>query len=519
MAQELRSINLNAPAFKGINTEDSPLSQDTAFADVADNAVIDKRGRIAARKGFEVKTADNTGLGGESVTAMKEFRDYLGNKKIFMSGNNKIFSADSGDYTVLTEETLNNGYTIADNNWKMVAFNEKMYFFQRGYEPLVYETGVTGLTPMSNTTNAAGAAKAYGNEALAAFGRLWVADFNANKSIVYWSDLLIGNDFDNGTSGSIDISKVWPDGYDEIVALAAHNNLLIVFGQHSIVVYQGAQSPSTMVLADTVSGVGCVDRDTVQYTGTDVIFLSYSGLRSFGRTIQQKSMPIQTLSNSITKDIISLIAGEGESYRSVYSPEQNFYLLTFTGQKTTYCFDVRGQTENGSYRVTRWPNSNYKAYERTDDGELFIGNTEGLCEYEGYTDNGESYLFNYVSPRLTFGDTSRTKLLKKIKPTIIGANESSVFLKWSYDFSDVFTKATLNIGTSQEPAYFSSGLNQEGTSFFNVAKFSSGINISRLNANTTGYGNVVTIGLEANINGSEFSVQEINVLALLGKIL
>ena len=27
MAQELRSINLVAPAFKGINTEDSPIAQ------------------------------------------------------------------------------------------------------------------------------------------------------------------------------------------------------------------------------------------------------------------------------------------------------------------------------------------------------------------------------------------------------------------------------------------------------------------------------------------------------------
>ena len=52
MAQQLQSINLVAPAFKGINTEDSPLAQDPSFAEIADNAVIDKRGRIAARKGY-----------------------------------------------------------------------------------------------------------------------------------------------------------------------------------------------------------------------------------------------------------------------------------------------------------------------------------------------------------------------------------------------------------------------------------------------------------------------------------
>ena len=40
MAQQLNSINLVAPAFKGINTEDSPLAQDPSFAEIADNAVI-----------------------------------------------------------------------------------------------------------------------------------------------------------------------------------------------------------------------------------------------------------------------------------------------------------------------------------------------------------------------------------------------------------------------------------------------------------------------------------------------
>jgi hypothetical protein len=522
MAQELRTINLNAPAFKGINTEDSPLAQDTAFADIADNAVIDKRGRIAARKGYDVFTADNTALGGNTITAIGEFKDDSGERKIFLAGNNKIWSADPDEVptlSTLTDETPA-GYSITDNNWKMVNFNDRMYLFQKGYEPLVYEAGtVNDLLPISQTTGAAGTLKAYGNEVLAAYGRLWVADFGADRSTVYWSDLLIANDFNGGTSGSIDVSKVWPDGYDEIVSLAAHNGLLIIFGNHSIVVYQGAQAPASMRLVDTVTGVGCVDRDTVQYTGTDVLFLSYSGLRSFGRTLQQESMPLQSLSASITRDIIDLLSAEVDSFRSVYSPEFNFYLLTFVGQNTTYCFDVRGQVENGAYRVTRWPSSVFTAYTRTDDGELLIGTTDGLSEYRGYTDNGESYRFNYVSPRLTFGDSSRVKLLKKIKPTIIGGNTTDVFLKWSYDFSDAFTRLTLPIETGAEPAYFSSGLNEPGTSFYGVNKYSSGVNISRLNTNATGYGTVVSIGLETDINGVEFSVQEINVLALLGKTL
>jgi hypothetical protein len=233
MAQPLQSINLVAPAFKGINTEDSPLQQDPSFAEIADNAVIDKRGRIATRKGHDVITTTKTVLGSGTIRAIKEFKDDAGNTKIFSVGNNKIISGT----TTLVDETPA-AYSITTDNWKMVNFNDKIYFFQRSYEPLVYDNAGGSVVKLSTVSGAAGVTSAiYGNEVLAAYGRLWAADFGADKSTIYWSDLLIGHDWSGGTSGSIDVSKVWPDGYDEIVALAAHNGLLIIFGKHSIVVY------------------------------------------------------------------------------------------------------------------------------------------------------------------------------------------------------------------------------------------------------------------------------------------
>lgn len=508
MAQPLQSINLVAPAFKGINTEDSPIGQDPSFADIADNAVIDKRGRIASRKGYNVITTNKTELGSATIRAVKEFRDDAGNSKVFSVGNNKILSGT----TTLANETPGS-YAITTDNWKMVNFNDKIYFFQRSYEPLVYDNAGGSVVKLSTVSGAAGVTSAiYGNEVLAAYGRLWTADFGADKSTVYWSDLLIGHNWSGGTSGSIDISKVWPDGYDEIVALAAHNSLLIIFGKHSIVVYQGAEAPATMILADTVAGVGCVDRDTVQYTGTDVLFLSHTGLKSFGRTIQEKSMPITSLSNTITKDIIDLLQNEIGFYRTVYSPEEGFYLLTFVNQDTTYCFDVRGTVESGAYRVTRWPGTGFTSYGRLEDGTLYIGNSNGISKYTGYTDNGEPYRFKYYSPGLTFGDPSRLKILKKLRPTIVGANSAIMFLKWAYDFGNFFQTAEFTVG-NQITAYFNE------SEFNSTAEFTGGDLTSRRGINATGGGGVITIGLEADIDGSGLSLQEINVLALMGKVI
>jgi len=513
MAQELKSINLVAPGFKGINTEDSPLSQDPSFAETADNAVIDKRGRIAARKGHSVTTTNKTELGSDNLSAIKEFRDANGNTKIFSVGNNKILSGT----TTLADETPGS-YTITADDWKMVNFNDSIYFFQRGYQPLIYNVTASGspggansnVVTLGSVNSAAGVASTmYGNEVLAAYGRLWTADFATDKSTVYWSDLLIGHDWSGGTSGSIDIAKVWPDGFDEIVALAAHNNLLIIFGKRSIVVYSGADAPATMALSDTISGVGCVGRDTVQYTGVDVIFLSQSGLKSFGRTIQEKSMPISSLSGTITTDIIQLVNEANEVYKSVYYPEANFYLLTFTNQNMTYCFDIRGTLENGSYRVTRWPGTGFTCYERKDSGDLLIGSAQGIGQYTGFQDNGSSYSFTYFSPELSFGDPSKLKFLKKIRPTIVGGSGLDVLLKWDYDFGSSYNTSIITL-KDQAKAEF-------GIDEYTVGQYSDGILTSKDAVNTNGSGGTLSIGMETSINGNELSIQEINVLALVGK--
>lgn len=505
MSEPLQSINLVAPAFKGINTEDSPLQQDPSFADVADNAVIDKRGRIAARKGNNVLTTDASLLGTDYVHHMHHFFDDAGNSKLFSTGNSKILSGT----TTLVDETPS-GYTVGNNNWKMVNFNNAAYFFQRGQEPLIY-TDTGGLETFGDYNGVATDVKYYCHEALAAFGRLWIVNNSSDTQTIYWSDLLIGTDFTGGSSGSINLSKAWPDGFDEVRALAAHNNFLIVFGNHSIIVFKDAQSPAIMSIADTVAGVGCDCRNSVQYTGTDVVFLSTSGLRSFQRTIQEKSMPIGDLSLNIKTEFLQAVEARTTPTCSVYSPENSFYLIVFPDQNTTYCFDLKGSLENGAYRVTRWPSVSFESFERNKDGTLYIGSSAGVGEYDGYSDNGSSYRFRYYSPGLTFGDPSKLKILKKIRPTIVGANSATVFVKWAYDLGTNFRTQEYTVG-SQTPAFYN-------IDEYDIGEFTGGELASRRPVNTTGDGTIITIGMESDINGFPLSLQEINVLVLIGKTL
>jgi hypothetical protein len=503
MSQELQTVNIVAPGFMGLNTEDSVLSLDSAFATIADNCVIDKYGRLAARKGYELLTTNATQLGSGFIQSIHQFRDSSGNQVIFSTGNNKILSGT----TTLTNATPAS-YTITANNWKMVNFNNHAYFFQRGYEPLVYSNALGAVTKISSHPSYSGTAP-QAHEVLAAYGRLWVADTSSNKSTVYWSDLLVGAAWAGGTSGSIDLTQVWPDGYDEVVALAAHNNLLIIFGKHSILVYQGADAPATMQLIDTVSGVGCISRDTVQYIGTDVLFMSPSGLRAFGRTIQEKSLPMNDLSKNIKTDIISIIQRETGVIRSLYSAENAFYLVYFPTSTSVFCFDVKGTLENGAYRVTRWPVDTFKTFERLTSGDVYVGTSLGIGKYSGHKDNLSPIVVKYFSPNLTFGAPSKLKILKKLKPTVVGTGTADVSFKWSYGFGGAFSSFSFSLSDYGANAFY-------GVSEYGIDNYTAGINYITPNINASGNGTSIVVSMEATVV-DYFSLQEFNILTLLGK--
>lgn len=506
MAQQLQSITITAPGFAGINTQDAPLSQEPTFAAVADNCVIDKEGRIAARKGYELLNGNDLLGSSDGVESMGEFVANDGDVTFFSAGNNKIFSGT----TTMVDETPA-GYTITDNNWKMVNFNDSMYFFQRGYEPLVYKASTDVFDPMSDHHHASGTPPE-GHVCLAAFGRLWVADFVDDKSTIYWSDLLNGLHWSGGSTGSIDLTNVWPTGYDVITAIAAHNGFLIIFGRNSILVYEGASSPANMTLTDTISNIGCVGRDAVVSTGRDLIFLDDSGVRSLSRTIQEKSAPIGDVSKNVNNDVKSLFAAETGNIKMHYSPRQAFVLLNFPELGVTYTFDTRFPLQDGSYRATTWSHMNPLCFTETSAEELYIGVLDGIAEYKGYEDNNTAYLLSYFSHPLSFGSTSNLKFLKKINLTTFDGAEATVVLNWAYDYSGAYTKQAYVLPKSNVGQYNISEFNTE-------AEYSSSIAlINRQKINASGQGTVVAVGVETTVEGKSIAIQELNIHALLGRI-
>ena len=507
MAQQRQVIYIGAPGFRGLNTQDSPVNQDPSFASIAENAIIDKFGRIGARKGINKVTSSLTALGSSIGTeSIKEFIALDGGKKIYSAGNNKIFSGT----TSLTDETPG-GYTISANNWKMVNFNDHMYFFQTGHAPLIYQDGGT-LETIASHSGASGTPP-NANEAIAGFGRIWAADVSGDRNTLFFSDTLDGTDWNSGTSGSLDVKTVWPTGFDEIVALATHNNFLVIFGKKSILLYSGASAPASMTLADSITNIGCIARDSVQNTGTDVIFLSDSGVRSLGRTIQEKSAPIGDISKNVRDELMSDVNTETLNIKSVFSPEEAFYLLFLPTTSKVYCFDMRGTLEDGSHRVTTWPNTKILCADRIDDGTLHFGSAKGIGKYSDFLDDATPYVMKYYTNPLSYGDASRLKMLKEIDFTVIGGQNTSVVVNWGYDYKEAYTKQTATLSDAKIAEY--------GVSEYNVAdsEYSASIIIDSAQIKATGTGKVATIGIDATIDGKSLSIQELKTEALIGKLI
>lgn len=502
MAQQLRNITIAAPGFAGINTQDSPISVGTEFCLIAENAVIDQFGRIAARKGYEVQTTDNTALGSAPLQGIFEFLDTDGSLTTVSTGNNKVFTGE----TTLTDITPV-GATITADNWKGVTFNGFLFLFQDSQDPIYYDGTTCDL--VENHANYSGTVPT-GNEVIASFGRLWAV--SPDKTTIYWSDLLNGFSWDTGSSGSINVNKVWSDQSDEIQALAAHNGYLIIFGKRQILVYKGPQDPATMELADTVNGVGCIARDSLQSTGQDLIFLADSGVRSFNRVIQEKSLPMRDISKNVRNDLMGLATIQALPIKSVYSEDNAFYLISFPTSNAIYCFDMRGQLQNGSHRTTLWTGITPRAFCTKRDGTVLFGDNNGISEYKGYNDNDNTYQFRYFSSYLDFGAQSNLKFLKKLNITIIGGQNTTATLNWGYDYTSAYTAETFN--------FVSANLAEYGIAEYNTseAEYNASVVIQEPRVNTSGSGTVVQIGLEAQINNAPFSIQKIDIHALLGRI-
>lgn len=511
--QALSPYVVTAPGFYGINTQDSPTNLESGFALIAQNCIIDQYGRIGSRKGWaKVNTSTHAGLGTSAIQSIGEHIDNDGTSTIIVAGNNKLFKISG---TSLVELTYGGGGvapTISASNWTHVSVNGYFILFQLGHEPLAFVPSVS-TTQYRRLSEVAGYSGTVQNAhvAIGAFGRCWNAVTTTDKVTIQFSDIKAPHKYTGGTSGTLDLTSVWPTGGDSIVALGAHNNRLFIFGKEHVLIYKDASTPATMSLEDAIAGIGAVGRDSVCETGTDIIFMSQTGVRSINRTIQEKSAPIRDISKNVRSDIMaSLLLDTADTIKAVWNQKEGFYLICFPNSQITYCFDAKQTLPDGSLRVTTWPNFVPSSMSTSLDGTLYLGQNGYVGVYSGYDDNGSSYRMSYYTPYVDFGNPISISMIKKIGVVVIGGFNQVLTTKWAYDYTGGYVSQNATIPINKV-AYYNIGE-------WGVNEYSSGTIINTLVSQASGSGKVAQIGIETDINGTSVSIQKLEVYAKNGKL-
>lgn len=530
MAGNLKVSSVKAPAFMGINTQESEVTLSEGYATQANNCIIDRYGRLGSRRGWVNITTNNADLlDTEEIGFIYEYKDVDGNIDFLCGGGGtKLFTG----YDVLVDKTVRNtadtgdvSYSITTDNWIVGSLGlgagstggAEAYLAQANHPILCYSKAATLNNVYRRLGDVGSVPTGYSTTDFdpdcitTAYGRLWAANTASNKFTVYYSRLLAGHHFSGVGSGVLDVSSVVGNN-DEIVALAGYNGNLIIFCKNNIIVYANADNPTQLSLVDTIQGVGCIARDSVQKCGEDLVFLSKSGLRSLRRTIQEKSMPMRELSMNIRDELIDMLQGiDYTAVKGIYYERDAFYLLLIPTLKRIICFDMRVQLENGASRPTYWTNMLFKCFATTEDNKLLFGSTGGIAKYFGYTDNGNSYRMTYFTSNSDVGLPSILKILKKAKMTLISDEAQDFVFKYSYNYSTDFTSRTIQKEYSQ-------GLSEYNMAEYNIGEYTGGIYVTQVSVLLGGHGDIIKFGIETQVNGAPVSIQRIDVYYKSGRL-
>jgi len=538
-------INLTAPALRGLNTEAEGSLLTPEWATVLTNCVFDSAGRASVRKGFISQTA--TPASGV-IMRVHEYVKANGTIETISSTDSDIFKTTSAPTTI--EGTLG----ITEGNIKFVNLNDKCIALGTGTSsnPSVY-TGAGNFTTVSVASGTAPT----GRIGTSAFGRLWVTDSDGHT--IRYSALLDETKWDAADGGgTIDMARVWPSGQDVVTGIEEFAGDLVIFGQHNTVIWtDGAGSdiginPLNIYISDTIPGIGCVSQFAIARAKGDLWFLSYSGMQSLNRAMQDKTTPTNNVSKNVQSATLAHLANESDKDNITleYSPTEDFVLCVFPQNNKVLCFDTRGMMEDGSFRATQWDSSVQTVKYFQNDQQLYgslTGTVGEIMKYIGFNDDGTSYDFAYQSGWLEFGEVNQyLKFVKRLTSFMFIAQDTNVVFNLFYDFNSNAKATTVTVSGESTAAEFGdspangavAGLTEgsEFTSDYTTdpgrtgigyivplastveSDFGGGVSLQTLSIPGKGGGQYIKVGCSLSTADGDFALQQINLYAKVGRI-
>ena len=309
--------------------------------------------------------------------------------------------------------------------------------------------------------------------------RLVVAGQSDSDSTVSYSTRLEPYNFTGSSAGSIDTGDV-------IVGIKVFRNTLVIFCKNSI--FELTNLDSTPILKSVTKNIGCVDGNTIQEIGGDLVFLAPDGLRTVAGTarigdveigsISRKILPLinDLLDNIANYTIGSMVIRERSQYRLFYYQSGQ----AASGQKGiigTFKFDSNGVP------AFEWSQTKGMEIKRctsalnTSNTEVQFGANESGYIYtldSGNNFDGSNINARFQTPDMDYGDNGLRKSLYAVKANLEpeGTN-CNLKLRIRYDFesTDVPQPGEFSIGCLSSAAVFATSLSVTNAGKFGTSTF------------------------------------------------
>jgi hypothetical protein len=485
----------------GLISNLSPLQQGTnavGSATILQNFESSKEGGYSKIKGFD-KFSTTAVPGSGPILALK----VISSGRIVVARQNAS-NVTEYYYGTGTTWTSMGARPLLGGKAKHVLYNldgdDKVIFVDSNNYPATYNTSGNTITAITGSTDVLGA------ENVAVFKD---TAFYAKGNNLYFTAPFTVDDFSaaNG-AGSINVAN-------EITGLAVFRDQLIVFTTDTIKRITG-NTAADFNVSPITDRIGCINGDTIQEVGGDIMYLAPDGIRLLSATDRIGDFGLDIASDPIAKDATTFL-GSTPNFCSVLMREKAQYRIfayieseQHEAAKGLIATKFVSQGASGISWSTTYGIKAFVADSRyTNTAEsIAFANTDG---YVYMLDTGSSFdglpiEAIYESPYMPLSDPQMRKSFYKMTLYAEPTGSMSLDLNVKYDFGTSTNTGVIQPSTqSIESTGTSVFIFGESTSVFNTATYGGELD-KVYNTNIIGSGKTIAIRIEDNSTNPTFTL-------------
>ena len=383
-------------------------------------------------------TVDSTSGFSSSGTIQinSEIFTYTGKTATTLTGVTRAASSTSAAAHAV-DDAVSESWTVRDTGrtsagkYRFERFNydgnDKIIVVDGANDPTVFNTSFTATDVTASSVE--------GAKYIASFREhMFYAGMSSTPQEIVFSQPFDEDAFSSGSgAGSIKVD-------DTIVALKVFRSTLFVFCENRIFKVTGSSS-SDFAIQPVTRRIGCINGDTVQEFGGDLIFLGPDGLRTVAGTSRIDDVELGTISADVhtlfDENIVdsslfdSVVIADKTQYRIFFAKDgaaENF-------TKGVICV-MKGQNYEFSEMRGVKPSCT-DTFVASGDVIIMHGGFDGYVyrQEKGNDFNGTAIMGRYRSPDLTFNDPGIRKHMQRVILNYEPESEidADMFVRYDYE--------------------------------------------------------------------------------------